>query len=185
MQTRDLVLIGMFAAMIAALGLIPPIPLGFIPVPITAQTLGVMLAGAVLGARRGALAVVVFLALVALGMPLLAGGRGGFGVFLGPSGGFLLAFPLGAFVIGWIVERVWTRINVVWFLLANLVGGIAVIYAIGVPWMSAVTGLALDKAAIASAAFLPGDLIKAGFAAIIATAVQRAYPMIRVGHAGP
>jgi biotin transport system substrate-specific component len=157
--TRDLVLIGMFAAIIAALGLLPPIPLGFIPVPITAQTLGVM--------------------------PLLSGGRGGFGVFLGPSGGFLIAFPIGAFVIGWIVERAWTRINVIWFLLANLLGGIGVIYAIGVPWMSTVTGLPLTQTAIGSAAFLPGDLIKAGLAAIVATAVRRAYPMIRIGHAGP
>lgn len=185
MATRDLVLIGMFAAIIAALGLLPPIPLGFIPVPITAQTLGVMLAGAVLGARRGALAVLVFLLLVALGMPLLAGGRGGFGVFLGPSGGFLIGFPIGAFVVGWIVERAWARINVLWFLVANLVGGILVIYAIGVPWMSAITGLPLVKAALASAAFLPGDLIKAGFAAIIAAAVRRAYPVIRIGHGGP
>jgi biotin transport system substrate-specific component len=175
----------MFAAILAALGLLPPIPLGFIPVPITAQTLGVMLSGAILGARRGGLAVVVFLILVALGMPLLSGGRGGFGVFLGPSGGFLVAFPIGAFVIGWIVERAWTRINVIWFLLANLLGGIGVIYAIGVPWLSTVSGLPLTEAAIGSAAFLPGDLIKAGLAAIVATAVRRAYPMIRIGHAGP
>jgi biotin transport system substrate-specific component len=185
MATRDLVLIGMFAAIIAALGLLPPLPLGFIPVPITAQTLGVMLSGAILGARRGGLAVLVFLVLVVLGMPLLAGGRGGLGVFLGPSGGFLIGFPIGAYVIGWIVERAWERINVLWFLLGNLIGGIAVIYAIGIPWLSTVAHLPLAKAAILSAAFLPGDLIKAGLAAIVASAVQRAYPMIRIVNAGP
>ncbi len=185
MSTRDLVLIAMFAAIIAVLGLMPPVPLGFIPVPITAQTLGVMLAGAILGARRGGLAVVAFLVLVALGMPLLAGGRGGLAVFLGPSGGFLVAWPIGAFVVGWIVERVWLRINVVWFLIANLIGGIGIIYLIGVPWLSKMAGLPITEAAIASAAFLPGDLIKAGLAAIVATAVRRAYPIIRVGHAGP
>ncbi|MEL6321465.1 MAG: biotin transporter BioY, partial [Cyanobacteria bacterium J06626_14] len=75
MTTRDLVYIAVFAALVAALGLIPPIPLPFIPVPITAQSLGVMLAGAILGARRGACALLLFLVLVAIGFPLLSGGR--------------------------------------------------------------------------------------------------------------
>ena len=73
--------------------------------PITAQTLGVMLAGSVLGARRGALAVLTFLVLAAVGLPLLAGGRGGLAVFAGPSVGFLLGWVLGAWVVGWLVER--------------------------------------------------------------------------------
>ena len=76
--------------MVAALGLVPAFtPPGF-AVPITAQSLGVMLAGSILGARRGALSLVLLLVLVAVGLPLLAGGRGGLGVFAGPSVGFLL-----------------------------------------------------------------------------------------------
>lgn len=73
---RNIVLIALFAALIAVLGLIPKITL-MSGVPITAQSLGVMLCGTVLGARRGALAVLLFLLLVALGLPLLAGGRAG------------------------------------------------------------------------------------------------------------
>ena len=90
----------MFAALIAALGLLPPIPVPIIPVPITAQSLGVMLAGALLGPKRGPLAVIIFLGVVLLGFPLLSGGRGGLGVFFGPSAGFLLGWVAGAFVVG-------------------------------------------------------------------------------------
>ena len=72
MTTRDIVLVALFAAIIVVLGLLPPITLGFIPVPITAQTLGVMLAGCILGAKRGAAAVLLVLLLVAIGLPVLS-----------------------------------------------------------------------------------------------------------------
>src|SRR5690606_14656561 len=101
---RNIAHIALFAAMIAALGLVPQITLGF-GVPITAQSLGVMLAGAVLGARKGAAATILLLLLVALGLPLLSGGRGGLGVFVSPTGGFALGFILAAFVTGLFVER--------------------------------------------------------------------------------
>ena len=102
---RDAALIAVFAGFVAALGVVPAFhPPGF-SVPITAQSLGVMLAGAILGGRRGFAALVLFLALVAIGLPLLAGGRGGLGVFASPSVGFLLAWPVAAFVVGWLIER--------------------------------------------------------------------------------
>ena len=92
---KNIAYIALFAALIAVLGLIPKITLAF-GVPITAQSLGVMLCGTVLGARRGALAVLLFLALVAMGLPLLAGGRGGLGVFASPTVGFLIGFPVAS-----------------------------------------------------------------------------------------
>ena len=82
-QTRNTVYVAVFAAMIAAMGLLPPITLGIIPVPITLQTLGVMLAGALLGPWRGALASSVVVILSLAGLPLLAGGRGGLGILFG------------------------------------------------------------------------------------------------------
>jgi biotin transport system substrate-specific component len=185
LSTRDLVHVALFAAIIAALGLIPPLTVGFIPVPITAQSLGVMLAGAVLGARRGGLAVLVFVALVAIGLPVLAGGRGGLGIFFGPSGGFVLSFPVAAFVIGWLIERLWGRLGYFSALGAILVGGIGVIYAIGVPWLAVAAQLSLVQAMTGSAAFIPGDLIKAAVAALICVTVKRAYPVIRADHANP
>ncbi len=104
MQTTTLVRICLFAAIIAVLGLLPAIPLAG-GVPITAQTLGVMLAGVILGGRQGALAVLLFLFVVALGAPLLAGGRGGLGVFFGPSVGFLIGWIPAAYVRGALMDR--------------------------------------------------------------------------------
>lgn len=178
-STRDLVYIALFAALVAALGLIPPIPLPFIPVPITAQSLGVMLAGALLGARLGGLALVLFLGLVAIGLPVLSGGRGGFGVFLSPSGGFLIGFPLGAFTIGWLVERWWKRLNLGLAILCNVIGGIGVIYALGIPWLAFAGEMSVASAAIGSAAFIPGDIVKAVIAAIATVNIRRSYPLIQ------
>ena len=178
MKTKDLAYIALFAAITAVLGLLPAIPVPAVPVPITAQTLGVMLAGAVLGARRGFLALLLFLVLVAVGLPLLAGGRGGLSVFAGPSAGFLLAWPLGAFVTGLLTESFWRRFNLAWALVATLVGGIVVIYAIGIPVLSVVSEIPLGTAFTGSLAFVPGDVVKAVVAALAAVAVRRAYPVI-------
>jgi biotin transport system substrate-specific component len=176
-KTKDLAYIALFAAITAVLGLVPAIQVG--PVPITAQTLGVMLAGAILGARRGFLSQLLFLVLVAIGLPLLASGTGGLAVFAGPTAGYLISWPIAAFVVGLLTERLWTRYNVAWGILANVVGGILVIYAIGVPVLAAVANLS-PKAAIVSGAlpFLVGDAIKAVLAALIAVQVRRSYPVI-------
>src|SRR5690606_23824792 len=124
LSSRDLALVATFAGILAALGVFPAIaPLG-IPVPITAQSLGVMLCGAVLGARRGSAAVLLFLGLVAVGLPLLAGGRGGLGVFAGPSVGYLVGYVVAAWVVGWLTERGGAPYRLHWGLVANVVGGI-------------------------------------------------------------
>jgi biotin transport system substrate-specific component len=177
-KTRDLAYVALFAAITAVLGLLPAVPIPAIPVPITAQTLGVMLAGAILGARRGFLAMLLFLLLVAIGLPLLAGGRGGLAVFVGPSAGFLYAWPLGALVVGLLTEAFWRRFNFAWALVATLVGGILVIYAVGIPFISVFAGTSLTTAFTGSLVFVPGDVVKAVIAAVVAVAVRRAYPVI-------
>ena len=167
-----LVQICIFSALIAALGLLPridiPVAAG---VPITAQTLGVMLAGLVLGARAGALSVLLFLAMVALGMPFLAGGRGGLGVFAGPTTGFLLGWIPGAFVTG-LIAHGWqhrgTALGLFRGILAAICGGIVVVYVCGVSWLM-LSGMTFKSAFIASAIFLPGDLIKSILASWIAS----------------
>lgn len=175
-SSRDLALVAMFAGIVAALGLVPAVyPFG-IAVPITAQTLGVMLAGAVLGSRRGGLALVVFLVLVAVGLPLLAGGRGGLAAFVSPSAGFLWAWPLGAFVVGWITERVGAPYRLIPGVLANLAGGLIVVYLIGIPVLAWQAGISLLAAAATSAVFLVGDVVKAVLGAVIARGVHAAYP---------
>lgn len=119
METRDTVFIATFAAITAALAVFPPMTLPVVGVPITAQSLGAILAGGVLGARRGGLSMILFLILVAIGLPLLSGGRGGFGVFMRPTGGFLLGWVVTAVVVGLLVERLWQRLGYVTAFLAD------------------------------------------------------------------
>jgi biotin transport system substrate-specific component len=171
---RSLTHIALFAALIAVLGLVPKIDLAA-GVPITAQSLGIMLCGTVLGARRGALAVLLFLVLVALGLPLLSGGRGGLGVFAGPSVGFLIGFPVAAFVAGLVVER--TSLAPVWAATAGAVlGGIGVLYAFGIAGMAVVLDKTLTEASYLAMAFLPGDVVKAVLAGLVTQAIARARP---------
>ncbi|HVN12348.1 MAG TPA: biotin transporter BioY [Kineosporiaceae bacterium] len=177
LSARDLALIAVGAALIAVLGLPGAFQPPGLSVPITAQTLGVMLVGLVLGAWRGALAVLVFLVLVALGLPLLAGGRGGLGVFTGPSAGFLIGWVPGAFVTGLLAEVRAPRLEIVGLFVAAVVGGIAVVYAIGIPVLAFRTHVSLAHAFTASMVFVPGDLIKAAIAAVIARGVERGYPL--------
>ena len=170
--SADLARVAALAALIAVLGIVPPIVVG-LPVPITLQTMGVMLAGLILGPRRGALAVVILLALVAVGLPLLSGGRGGLGVFAGPSAGYLLGFVLGAYVTGWVRERLETRVPFpLAAFTAAVVGGIGAVYLVGIPVLTWRTGA--DP--LAGLVFLPGDLVKAVLATLVAVGVRRALP---------
>ncbi|MFM8895912.1 MAG: biotin transporter BioY [Actinomycetales bacterium] len=176
-KARDLALIAVFAALTAILGLPGALtPFGS-SVPITLQTLGPMLAGAILGWKRGVAAAVVFLALVAIGLPLLAGGRGGLGLFVGPSAGYLFGWIFGVAVIGLLVQWRLPRFSWWWTGLSVVIGGIGVVYLIGVPVLAKVTGTdGIMAAAAAAAVYLPGDLIKAVIATTVAVAVHRAYP---------
>ncbi|WP_460795267.1 biotin transporter BioY [Microbacterium sp. GXF0217] len=169
---RDLARIAIFAALIIVLGMVTiPLPTG---VPITGQTLGVMLAGTVLGPRRGPLAVLLVLVLAVIGLPVLAGGHGGIAAFVGPSAGYLIGWIVGACVTGLIAHSgriTWWRTG-----LATLVGGIGAVYLLGIPVQAAVMGLGLGPTAMASLIFLPGDVIKAVAATALTLALRRAYP---------
>ncbi len=177
METRNLVRIALLAAFIAALGLLPrldlPIAAG---VPITAQTLGVMLAGLLLGARNGALAVALFLFVVALGAPFLAGGRGGVGVFFGPTAGYLVGWMFGAFATGWLMNALPLRSRFARAITASLVGGVLVIYAFGIPYLAFAARLDLWKALVAGSVFMPGDVLKAVAAALIVRSLPAERP---------
>ena len=178
LTVHDLALVASFAALMALLGLPGSLFLFGNAVPITLQSLGVMLAGSILGWRRGALALLVFLALVAAGLPLLAGGRGGLGVFAGPTVGYLIGWPLGAAVVGWLVERRLPAYPLWWGALANVVGGIGVVYLLGVPVQAAVVGTSSVVAtAVAAVVYLPGDLLKVAVATVVAAGVHKGYPV--------
>ncbi len=171
---RTLAHIALFAALIAVLGFVPAVTLPF-GVPISAQSLGIMLCGTVLGAKRGALAVLLFLALVAIGLPLLSGGRGGLGVFVGPSAGFLIGFPVAAFVAGLIVER-WKAPLPLAAFTGSILGGIVALYAFGIPGMALTLGKTLPEATLLATPFLPGDLIKCALAALVTRGIAQMRP---------
>lgn len=170
---RSVSQMAVFAALVAVLGQVAAIPLG--PVPITLQTMGVMLAGAILGPWRGAGAMLLLNALTAAGLPLMAQGAGGLGVYAGPTAGFALGFIPGALVVGFIVQAGWP---LRWWrtITGILVGGIGVIYACGVPLMALNLGLSLQEAATMNLAFLPGDALKATFAILVTHSLAKAYP---------
>ncbi len=166
MNIREMTQVALFAAIMGALGLIPPIFLSFTPVPITLQTLGILLAGGILGARLGAMSQIVFLLLVATGLPLLSGGRGGLGVFVGPSGGFLLAYPIAAFFIGSLLSR-YKKLSFLNIFITILVVSIVVIYTFGIPVQAYVMNIDLLLAAKMSLVYLPGDTLKAILASVL------------------
>lgn len=174
--SRDVALMAVFAGIIAALGLIPAVPAFGGAVPITAQSLGIMLAGAILGPRRGAMAVVLFLALVALGLPLLAGGRGGLGVFAGPSFGYLIGFPVAAFVVGALTYAARSPYRLASGVVATVVGGVVVLNVLGIIGLMARADLSFSAAGTAAAVFIPGDVLKAVVCALVARGVHTAYP---------
>jgi biotin transport system substrate-specific component len=178
-KTKDLVMVALFAALLIVLGLIPPIPLPMVPVPLTLQTFGVMLAGLLLGPSRGGLVLLLYVALALLGLPVLPGGRAGLAVLAGPTAGFLLGMIPGAVVTGWVAGKAAANTSgtsvrkTLRYSVAAFCGGILVVYCAGVPWLAFVTGIGFPKACWAVIVFLPGDLLKAVIAAIVAQRVRR------------
>ncbi|MDO8531161.1 MAG: biotin transporter BioY [Dehalococcoidia bacterium] len=161
---RDVLLVVGFSALIALSARIA-VFLPFTPVPITAQTLAVLLTGAVLGSKRGALALLAYIAEGAAGLPVFSAGRAGLPILLGPSGGYIWGFLAAAFLVGFLTERGWDR--TVWTAALAMLIGTAIIYLFGVPQLAFVlsptsgAALGLDKAlALGVLPFLPGDAIK-------------------------
>ena len=166
MKIKEITFVAVFAAVMGALGVVPPIMLSFTPVPITLQTLGVLLAGGALGARLGAMSQTIFLLLLAVGMPLLSGGRGGLSVFVGPSVGYIISWPITAFCIGYLLSRFQT-LKIQHILFINLTVGILLIYLIGIPVQAFMMGIPLLKAIQLSLIYIPGDVLKAILASIL------------------
>ncbi len=138
------------------------LPIG--PVPITGQTLGVLLIAALLGSRLGAGSVLAYLAQGAAGLPFFAGGMGGTAVFVGPTAGYLVGSVVAAFVVGWLAERGWDRTparTVVVMLL-----GTAVITLFGLLWLAQFTGWG-NVLALGMIPFIPGDILKVMMAAVL------------------
>ena len=175
-KVTDFIYPAMFAALTAVLGLIS-VPLPFSPVPVSGQSLGIMLAGSILTTRQAAWSVLTFVLIGAVGVPVFSGLTGGLGILIGPRGGYYLGFFIGTFVISLLCRQTSSP----WRLaLANLIGGIAIVYFFGVLWLSTVTGMSIDKAFMAGALpFIPGDLFKVFLASFIGAAINKRLGSIR------
>lgn len=161
---RGMVYASLFGAL-TALGAYIIIPLP--PVPITLQTLFMGLAGALLGGRLAALSQTVYILLGIIGLPVFAGGKAGFGVLFGPTGGYLIGFVAAAFVIGKLAALK-ERPGFAW-LCFSLIAGTAVLYTLGVLQLSLVARLTPLKAlAVGVLPFLPGDALKIILTVIVA-----------------
>ena len=151
-------------AVLTALGAHVAVPLGFTPVPMTLQTLFVLLAGLLLGPAAGAASQLIYLGLGVTGVPVFAMGAAGPPWLLGPTGGYLMAFPAAAALAGWIAGRERHRIRTG----AALVAATALIFALGAGWLSVVTELGSREVFAAGVQpFLPGALIKAAIAWVV------------------
>ncbi|NMM30844.1 MAG: biotin transporter BioY [Cellulomonas sp.] len=179
----DVALVATFAAFIAVCAILPAIPVPGSAVPITLQTFGVMLAGLVLGARRGALAALLYLAVGAAGLPVFSGGAGGVGVFAGLSAGYLLAFPLAAALAGYLATQAGglrPTVRYVALFGSATAASLLLIHPIGIAVMGWRGGLSVSEAMVAGSRYIPGDLVKNLLAALVASAVLRAFPdMVR------
>jgi biotin transport system substrate-specific component len=133
------------------------IPLPFTPVPVTLQTLVVLLSAAALGSRRGPLAILLYLAEGAAGLPVFSGGRAGIGHLLGPTGGYLAGFLAAAVVVGALAEAGWTRKPL--RAVAVLLAGSACIYIPGMIWLGVSVGYT-RVIALGLLPFLPGEGFK-------------------------
>jgi biotin transport system substrate-specific component len=170
-RTRDVALVVGFA-LLTALAAQVVIPLGFTPVPITGTTFAVLLSGAVLGARRGAAAQLLYVALGALGLPFFAEASGGWEVATGATGGYIIGFVVAAWVVGTLADRGQDR-SIATAIPAFLAGTI-VIYALGAGWLAVHLGVPLTAAvgepsavALGITPFLVGDVLKAVLAGVL------------------
>ena len=165
---RGLVYAALFGAL-TAVGAYIAIPMP--PVPITMQTFFVSLAGALLGGVLGAMSQVVYLLMGVIGLPVFAGGKAGFGVLLGPTGGYLFGFILGAYVTGRLTAM--RKEAGLWWLMGAMLAGYVFIYVPGLLQLMAVANLDLGRAvAVGLVPTIPGGVVKIVLAALVVKKVR-------------
>ena len=178
LSIHEMTVVAMMVAIIAILGVLPGIPLGFIPVPIILQNMVIMIAGELLGPKLGTIAVWLFLFLVALGFPLLSGGRGGMVTILGPTGGYILTWLFVPLLIGLSLRLGWRYGIVEWiteFLIVWLWGAIFV-EGVGAIWLANQLRTTFIPALASNILFVFGDTIKA----LMAVSITRRLRHIKV-----
>lgn len=183
-DAQSLALVAVFAALIAASAIVPGIPVGSFGVPITLQTLTIMVTGLVLGGSRAAAAVALYLLAAFAGLPIFSGGRAGLAVLGGGSAGYIVGFLLAALLAGTAAEQIIRRLPAKrrgpWFFLAAVVVTVVASHLPGVLGMMVNLKLSWQTAFAADLIFYPGDLLKDAIASAAAVAAHRAFPDILV-----
>ena len=176
-RVRDVVAVVGFALLTAVAAQIS-IPLGFTPVPLTGQTFAVLLAGGVLGSRRGGLSMLLYVALGAIGLPFYADGASGWTAATGATAGYLVGFIVAAVVVGLMAEHGQDR--KLSTSIPAFIAGTMIIYTVGAGWLAYDLGLPLTAAAgepsaisLGVAPFLVGDVFKALLAGALLPAAWR------------
>ncbi len=158
----DVVLVAAGAALTAVAAQIT-VPLW--PVPITGQTLAVLIVGSSLGALRGSLSMVLYAVLGIIGLPVFSDQTHGLSIVLGPTGGYIVGFIVSAALTGWLAQRNWD--HRILGAITSFAAGTLVTFAIGIPWLAVVLHLDVDQALAAGLyPFIVGGIIKALLAAV-------------------
>ena|SRR5690554_4358172 len=178
LHIKQVVISGLFAALTAALSQVAvAIPVS--PVPITLQVFSVSLSGAVLGSKLGALSQSAYVLLGAAGIPVFAGFEAGFGIIMGAKGGYIVGFPVFAYITGYLVEHQ-SRISVLRTFLSML-AGLTAFYMLGTAWLGTVMELDLLNAIILGAGwFLPMDIVKIILASITGVKIRKSKEFMRL-----
>lgn len=168
-NTKRLIRIALLTSLVIVLSYVSiPIP----NVPITGQTLGIMLIGLILAPIDAGIAVIVYILLGAIGLPVFAGGKGGLSILVGPTGGYIWGFLPGAIMISLLKKD---GLSLKRNLFATAIGGILIIHLMGFPWLGKTTGMGLSKALfLGTVPYLPGDLIKIALSSSIAIKIHHA-----------
>ncbi|MCL2736709.1 MAG: biotin transporter BioY [Propionibacteriaceae bacterium] len=177
MRPKDIALIALFAALTCTLGLTPLIPLPLIGATFALQTLGMLLAGGILGARRATASMALVIALVAIGLPVLTGGQGGLGKLVGPTAGFIWSWPIGACLTGLMIQHWWEKLTPARAFVAAIIGSVS-LYVLGHSWLAFSLHVPWSVAWWSWVVYLPGDIVKSLLAAVVIVTVKKAYPLI-------
>jgi biotin transport system substrate-specific component len=181
-HAADLAHVAVFAALIAAMSLMPAVPIGGFGVPITLQTLAISLTALCLGPWRGAAAVGLYLLVGTAGLPVFAGGKAGPGVWAGPTAGYLVAFLVSVIAVGYlarlITRRGVHRLTPVLLFLVLIVSRIVITYPLGTLGIARATGSTFGQVWLADLVYWPGDVLKSIVAVLVAYAVYKAFPRL-------
>ncbi|AUW97343.1 biotin transporter BioY [Streptococcus pluranimalium] len=170
-RTKSLIQIALMSTLIVILGLMPPLPLGFIPVPIVLQNLGIMLAAILLGAKKGSLAILIFL-ILGLFLPVFTGGGTTLVVFAGPTAGYVVGWLLMPLALAGLRRLLLFSHPLISFALVWL-SGVLLVDVIGAIYLAHYTNAPLLPSLLSNLVFIPGDSIKAAIATIIGTKYRK------------